>query len=82
MPFCLSSTHLPSKHKSQDSFMLIRGVSDPGVFKSKNHVRLMSAETKVQDFSLLQKGQVLHGGSTMVIVGERVKKLENPAKME
>lgn len=42
----------------------------------------MSAETKVQDFSLLQKGQVLHGGSTMVIVGERVKKLENPAKME
>lgn len=82
MPFCSSSTHLPSKHKSQDSFMLIRGVSDTEVFKSKNHVRLMSAETKVKEFSLFQKGQVLHGRNTMVIVRERVKKLENPAKME
>lgn len=82
MSFCPSSTHLPSKYKSQDSFMLIRSVSDPEVFKSKNHVGLMNAKTKVKESSLFQKAQVLCGGSTMMIVGERVKKLENIAKVK
>lgn len=49
VPFYPSSTHLLSKHKSQDSFMSLEGVSDLEVLKSrivKNYVRLMNVETK------------------------------------
>lgn len=48
----------------------------------KNHVRLMSAETKQRKSLFSKKTQILHGGDTMAIVREIVKKMENPDIME